>query len=94
MPLAWLIQFVPYGRDHDNPEVTNTVAWDSPRTAELFDPACADCHSNETDWPWYSNVAPVSWLVQSDGEFPHELRPALEAAVHAPHRVRAPPAAA
>ena len=28
--------------------------------------ACMDCHSNETEWPWYSNVAPVSWLVQND----------------------------
>jgi heme-binding protein len=28
--------------------------------------ACMDCHSNETTWPWYSNVAPVSWLVQKD----------------------------
>jgi hypothetical protein len=28
--------------------------------------ACMDCHSNETQWPWYSNVAPVSWLVQRD----------------------------
>jgi hypothetical protein len=25
-----------------------------------------DCHSNQTQWPWYSNVAPISWLVQSD----------------------------
>jgi heme-binding protein len=25
--------------------------------------ACRDCHSNDTTWPWYSNVAPVSWLV-------------------------------
>ncbi len=28
--------------------------------------ACYNCHSNETVWPWYSNVAPVSWLVASD----------------------------
>lgn len=28
--------------------------------------ACNDCHSNETVWPWYSNIAPVSWLVASD----------------------------
>jgi hypothetical protein len=28
--------------------------------------ACYDCHSNQTNWPWYSNVAPVSWLVASD----------------------------
>ena len=25
--------------------------------------SCYDCHSNETEYPWYSNVAPVSWLV-------------------------------
>ena len=25
--------------------------------------ACRDCHSNDTRWPWYSNVAPVSWFV-------------------------------
>jgi hypothetical protein len=28
--------------------------------------ACFDCHSNETIWPWYSNIAPISWLVQRD----------------------------
>ena len=28
--------------------------------------ACYDCHSSETRWPWYSRVAPVSWLVASD----------------------------
>jgi hypothetical protein len=26
--------------------------------------ACFDCHSNVTVWPWYANVAPVSWLLQ------------------------------
>ena len=31
--------------------------------AALLKRACADCHSNETVWPWYSNVAPVSWFV-------------------------------
>lgn len=30
--------------------------------------ACHDCHSNETVWPWYSRVAPVSWLVAQDVE--------------------------
>lgn len=25
--------------------------------------ACADCHSNATVWPWYTNVAPASWLI-------------------------------
>ncbi len=28
--------------------------------------SCFDCHSNETRWPWYSNVAPASWLVVGD----------------------------
>jgi hypothetical protein len=62
------IQFYPYGRDHENPEVTNVIEWDNPQTKEAFYNACADCHSNETTWPWYSNIAPVSWLVQSDVE--------------------------
>jgi Haem-binding domain len=28
--------------------------------------ACFDCHSSETRWPWYANVAPASWLLASD----------------------------
>ncbi len=28
--------------------------------------ACRDCHSNETAWPWYSKVSPVSWMVAKD----------------------------
>ena len=55
------IQFIPAART--NPPVEYHVAWDSPRTQELFYRACADCHSHETRWPWYSRVAPVSWLV-------------------------------
>jgi hypothetical protein len=64
--LFGLIQLVPYGRDHSNPPVQQEPNWDSPRTRELAVGACFDCHSNETIWPWYSNVAPVSWLVQRD----------------------------
>jgi hypothetical protein len=59
------IQLVPYGRDHSNPP-GRQIAWDSPRTEQLMTEACLDCHSNLTRWPWYSNVAPVSWLVQHD----------------------------
>ncbi|MBK8207167.1 MAG: heme-binding domain-containing protein [Planctomycetes bacterium] len=66
LALAAAIQLVPYGRDHTNPPVTAEPAWDSPRTRELAKAACFDCHSNETVWPWYSHVAPVSWLVQRD----------------------------
>ena len=57
------IQLVPYGRDHVNSAVLGEPGWDSPRTEELARRACFDCHSNETVWPWYSNVAPVSWLL-------------------------------
>jgi hypothetical protein len=68
-----LIQLVPYGRDHSNPPVTQEVKWDSPRTRELAVGACYDCHSNLTVWPWYSNVAPMSWLVQSDVDGGREI---------------------
>jgi len=34
-----------------------------PRVAAVLDRSCNDCHSNKTRWPWYSNVAPVSWFV-------------------------------
>jgi hypothetical protein len=61
-----LIQLVPYGRDHTNPPVVREPNWDTPRTRALFLQVCGNCHSNETKWPWYSNVAPVSWLVQHD----------------------------
>lgn len=40
--------------------------WGDPGARALAVRACYDCHSNESRWPWYSNVAPVSWLVQSD----------------------------
>lgn len=60
------IQFIPYGKDHTNLPVMSEPQWDSARTKELFSRACADCHSNETKYPWYSNVAPVSWLVARD----------------------------
>jgi len=63
-----LLQLVPYGRDISNPPVTGEPAWDSPRTKELAKRACFDCHSNETAYPWYSRVAPVSWLVRRDIE--------------------------
>jgi hypothetical protein len=65
---AVLIQFIPYGHNHTNPPVTGEPAWSSPETRELFHRACFDCHSNTTVWPWYSHVAPVSWLVQNDVE--------------------------
>ena len=66
LAFAALIQLVPYGRSHTNPPVTAEPQWDSATTHDLVKRACYDCHSNETVWPWYSNVAPVSWMVQRD----------------------------
>lgn len=66
--LLVLVQAVPYGRAHDNPPVSAEPAWDSPATRDLAVRACYDCHSNETAWPWYTNVAPVSWLTTRDVE--------------------------
>lgn len=60
------IQFIPYGKKHSNPPVVAEPPWDSPHTREMFVRACADCHSNETKWPWYSNFAPASWMVTMD----------------------------
>lgn len=63
------IQFVPTPRTNpaSDPKLAlNSVAQPPPEVAELLDRSCADCHSNDTRWPWYSHVAPVSWLVASD----------------------------
>lgn len=60
------IQFVPYGRVHQNPPVIAEPLWDSAETRALAQRACFDCHSNETQWPVYSNIAPASWLIQHD----------------------------
>lgn len=64
--LAAAIQLAPYGKDHANPLLVREPAWDSPATHDLAKQACFDCHSNETVWPWYSRIAPASWLVYHD----------------------------
>jgi len=66
LALLLAIQLVPYGRDHLNPPVTGEPKWPSDAVRALAKRACFDCHSNEARWPWYSHVAPVSWLVQHD----------------------------
>jgi len=64
--LFGLIQLIPYGKDHTNPAITNTLKWNNPQAKVLFQRACADCHSFETKWPKYASIAPVSWFVMSD----------------------------
>lgn len=57
------VQFMP--ADRTNPPVT----LDMPAPADvkaILKASCYDCHSNETVWPWYSRIAPISWLVASD----------------------------
>ncbi|HVJ18774.1 MAG TPA: heme-binding domain-containing protein [Polyangiaceae bacterium] len=66
LALPFVIQLVPYGRAHSNPPVVKEPSWNQPATRELAVRACFDCHSNETKWPWYAHVAPMSWLVQHD----------------------------
>lgn len=57
------IQLIPVERN--NPPVVSEV--DAPIAVKvIIKRSCYDCHSNEVDWPWYSYVAPVSWLVAHD----------------------------
>ncbi len=57
------IQFVPAQRTNP-PSHGKLLA--PPRIDEVLKRACYDCHSNESHWPWYSHVAPLSWLIVRD----------------------------
>lgn len=61
-----LIQLIPFGRNHTNPAVVSEPNWSSPQARALAKEHCFQCHSNETEWPWYSNIAPASWLIAMD----------------------------
>jgi hypothetical protein len=56
-----VIQLIPASKT--NPPVTREVKWNSPETKALAVKACYDCHSNETVWPWETNIAPASWYL-------------------------------
>jgi hypothetical protein len=63
---AVAIQFVRPARTNPGTDLGRRLAAHLPVTPEasaILDRACRDCHSNDTRWPWYSNVAPVSWFV-------------------------------
>jgi len=62
------IQLVPYGREHTNPRTVQELKWNRPQTRALAQDACFACHSNLTEWPWYTSVAPMSWLTTRDVE--------------------------
>lgn len=65
------IQFVPVNRT--NPPIESDFGGPA-EVVSILRRACYDCHSNETVWPWYSRVAPVSWVIAHDV---HEGRAAL-----------------
>ena len=61
-----VLQLLPFGKNLDNPPVTDALQWTDPQAEEIARRACYDCHSNESVWPWYSRIAPASWLMQKD----------------------------
>jgi hypothetical protein len=61
--IALGMQLVPITRD--NPAARAPLGA-PPEIASTLRRACFDCHSNETVWPWYSRVAPASWLIAHD----------------------------
>ena len=69
MVLLVVIQF--FRPDRSNPPANPAATFESVAkpTVELtavVSRACYNCHSNNTVWPWYSRVAPISWLVAND----------------------------
>lgn len=59
------LQFVPLEYPPDNPPAEATISGPAP-VVELLRRSCFDCHSNETRWPFYAYVAPLSWGVTGD----------------------------
>jgi hypothetical protein len=60
------VQFVRPDRTNPPTDINRTIAAHAGVTSELvgvLDRSCGDCHSNSTVWPWYTNVAPFSWLM-------------------------------
>ncbi|MEP4535105.1 MAG: heme-binding domain-containing protein [Cyclobacteriaceae bacterium] len=52
----------------DNPNDIHKEVLIDPAVSKTLRNACYDCHSNETVYPWYANIAPISWLVIHDIE--------------------------
>jgi hypothetical protein len=81
------IQLVPVKRENPPGETRLSVPAD---VRAVLERSCFDCHSNETEWPWYAYVAPASWLVASDvNEARHHLNFSDWDAMEASRRDRA-----
>ena len=64
-----LVQFIPVDRtnpDFDNKKTMFSKETVPPSLKLTLGRSCVDCHSDTTTWPWYSYVAPVSWIIASD----------------------------
>jgi hypothetical protein len=62
-------QFIPVAKTNPPSDPAlhfNRVANPPPAVRATLDRACRDCHTHDTTWPWYSKVAPASWLLASD----------------------------
>jgi hypothetical protein len=58
------LQFVPTpGISKTSTPRPHTAEMINPQVSKILDRSCQDCHSNRTAWPWYSHVAPVSWVI-------------------------------
>jgi mono/diheme cytochrome c family protein len=67
-------QFIPIKRDDPQIDPTRSIYAKEKmpqQVKSVFEGSCANCHSDRTAWPWYSYVAPVSWIIASDV---HEAR--------------------
>lgn len=61
--LLIIIQFIPV--DKSNPAIVSEMP--APvEVQKILQRSCYDCHSHQTVWPWYSQVAPVSWFIAHD----------------------------
>jgi hypothetical protein len=47
----------------DPARTLEAIAHPPPSVQAVLDRSCRDCHTNRTVWPWYTNVAPISWFV-------------------------------
>jgi hypothetical protein len=67
--LLLAIQLVPVNRSNPTVDQSRPIYTTLPvpnSVKAVFERSCEDCHSNQTAWPWYSYVAPVSWVVAHD----------------------------
>ena len=73
--LIWLlasvfVQRLPHEAEHRVGAELLAGADIPPSVVDVFAHACSNCHSEKTRWPWYSDLAPASWIVETDVKRP------------------------